>query len=57
MSKPTYAEVIVNQQETRSSGQYTTSSDEVPIGTGRPQQRIRRPPVCYEHYITFVLIL
>ena len=36
-SKQTYAEVIANQQETRSSGEYTTSSDKLPIGTGRPQ--------------------
>ena len=50
-SKPTYAEIIANQQETRSSGGYTTSSDELPIGTGRPQCN-HQPPVRYEDYIT-----
>ena len=55
-SKPTYAEVIANQQETRSSGGYTISSDELPIGTGRPQ-RNHRPPVRYEDYITHYIYI
>ena len=51
-SELTYAEVVANQQDTRSVGGYTTSSDEQPsIGTERPQ-RNRHPPVRYGNYYT-----
>ena len=45
-SKLTYAKVIANQQETQSAGGYTTSSNELSIGTGRPQCSWQ-PPVHY----------
>ena len=50
-SKLTYEEVVANQQETQSARGYTTSSDELFIGTER-QQRNRQPPVHYGNYVT-----
>ena len=38
VSKLRHAEVVANKQETRSSGGYTTSSDELSIGIERPQR-------------------